>query len=80
MTSQTFQEYKVQFIDVCRMIFNFGMEQSLKRDEEVVTFFSCLEEAKQDNKLKGVKQVENFLIYQKTVGFFDKFAIDNIFL
>merc|ERR1719495_1897850 len=48
------------------MIFDFGMEQSAKRDEEIKTFVTCLEEAKRENKLMGIDQVERFLIYQKT--------------
>ena len=63
----TSQDYRVQFVDVCQMIFDFGMEQSAKRDEEINTFVTCLEEAKHENKMKGIDQVERFLVYQKTV-------------
>lgn len=60
------RKYKEEFVAVCMKIFVYGLEQDSKRQEEVDTFFECMEEAKKENKDLGVTEVEEFLLYQKS--------------
>ncbi|KAL9956946.1 hypothetical protein ACROYT_G038512 [Oculina patagonica] len=59
--------YKEKFTAVCQEIFEFGLKEHEKREAEIASFFSCLEEATQDNNNAGVKHIHNYIEYKKKV-------------
>lgn len=61
------QAYKEKFTAVCEEIFEFGLKEHEKREAEVASFFSCLEEATKDNNNTGVKHIHNYIEYKKKV-------------
>ena len=66
----TLPRYKQKFTAVCEEIFEFGLKEHEKREAEIASFFSCLEEATQDNNNAGVKHIHNYIEYKKKVSFF----------
>ena len=44
------------------------MKEHEKREAEIASFFSCLEEATQDNNNAGVKHIHNYIEYKKKVS------------
>lgn len=59
--------YKEKFTAVCQEIYEFGLKEHEKREAEIASFFSCLEEATQDNNNAGVKHIHNYIEYKKKV-------------
>lgn len=59
--------YKEKFTAVCQEIFEFGLKEHEKREAEIASFFSCLEEATKDNNNAGVKHIHNYIEYKKKV-------------
>lgn len=60
--------YKEKFTAVCQEIYEFGLKEHEKREAEIASFFSCLEEATQDNNNAGVKHIHNYIEYKKKVS------------
>ena len=48
-------------------VFEFGLKEHQKREEEVDSFFSCLKEAMTENKKDGVGRIQNYIEYKKKV-------------
>jgi len=44
------------------------LKEHEKREAEIASFFSCLEEATQDNNNAGVKHIHNYIEYKKKVS------------
>ena len=63
----TWSRYKEKFAAVCEEIFQFGLKEHEKREAEIASFFSCLEEATQDNNNVGVKDIHEYIEYKKKV-------------
>ena len=59
--------YKDKFTAICLEIFNNGLEKHKERTEEVNTFFECVEEAKEENKLLAAAHINEFLEYKRKV-------------
>lgn len=59
--------YKEKFTAVCQEIYEFGLKEHEKREAEIASFFSCLEEATQDNNNAGVKHIHSYIEYKKKV-------------
>ncbi|XP_022802864.1 dynein regulatory complex subunit 3-like [Stylophora pistillata] len=59
--------YKEKFTTICQEIFEFGLKEHEKREAEVASFFSCLEEATQENNNTGVKHIHSYIEYKKKV-------------
>ncbi len=53
---------------ICHQIFDYGLAESKKRQEEVSQFWECVEEAKSENKAMGMKTIEAFILEKKRVG------------
>ncbi|KAL8619178.1 hypothetical protein ACOMHN_049960 [Nucella lapillus] len=49
-----------KFNDICKKIFNFGLQEYQKRQDEVALFWECVEEAKQENRDEGQKALAEF--------------------
>lgn len=60
--------YKEKFTAVCQEIYEFGLKEHEKREAEIASFFSCLEEATQDNNNAGVKHIHSYIEYKKKVS------------
>lgn len=52
--------FKEKFMQICTQIFDFGIAEHEKREEEVKSFWECVEEAKQDNKRLGMVHIDEF--------------------
>ena len=63
----TNSRYKEKFTAICEEIFEFGLKEHEKREAEIASFFSCLEEATKDNNNAGVKHIHNYIEYKKKV-------------
>jgi len=63
---ETLNDFRENFIKVCTEVFDFGLKQDGRRQEEVKTFFECLEDAKIENKKLAVIEIDQFLLYQKS--------------
>ncbi|XP_014663214.1 PREDICTED: leucine-rich repeat-containing protein 48-like isoform X2 [Priapulus caudatus] len=59
--------FREQFVEQCHQIFEFGIKEHNRRQEETDQFLECLEEAKTENRHLCVQQVKTFLTYKKTV-------------
>jgi len=44
------------------------LKEHEKREAEIASFFSCMEEATQDNNNAGVKHIQNYIEYKKKVS------------
>ena len=53
---------------ICMQIFDFGIGEHEKREEEVKSFWECVEEAKQDNKRLGMLHIDDFTEMKKRVS------------
>ena len=53
---------------ICQQIFEYGLQEHAKRDEEINSFWECVEEAKTENKELGMVAIENFMNIKKKVG------------
>lgn len=56
-----------KFNAVTLAIFEFGLQEYQKREEEINLFWSCVEEAKQENKEMGMAAVEKFMGEKKAM-------------
>lgn len=63
----TDSRYKEKFTAICEEIFEFALKEHEKREAEIASFFSCLEEATKDNNNAGVKHIHNYIEYKKKV-------------
>lgn len=59
--------YNEKFTAICQEIFEFGLKEHEKREAEIASFFSCLEEATQENNNTGVKHIHSYIEYKKKV-------------
>ncbi|XP_064618992.1 dynein regulatory complex subunit 3-like [Lineus longissimus] len=57
--------FKEKFVQVCLQIFEYGLEEHSKREEEVHQFTECVDEAKQDNKQMGMLGIAYFMEFKK---------------
>lgn len=60
--------FKEKFMQFCLQIFEFGIAEHEKREEEVKSFWECVEEAKQDNKRLGMMHIDDFTEMKKKVN------------
>ncbi|KAK3578006.1 hypothetical protein CHS0354_037388 [Potamilus streckersoni] len=57
--------FKEKFVAICYQMFEFGLQENEKRQEEVAQFWECVEEAKLENKEMGMKTIADFMVYKK---------------
>lgn len=62
--------FKEKFMQICIQIFDFGIVEYEKREEEVKSFWECVEEVKQDNKRLGMVYIDEFIEIKKRVRYF----------
>ena len=59
--------FRDKFNGICLQIFEYGLQEHAKRDEEANSFWECVEEAKTENKELGMVAIENFVNMKKKV-------------
>ncbi|CAD5116352.1 DgyrCDS5252 [Dimorphilus gyrociliatus] len=59
--------YREEFNEICREIFEFGLKMHVERQAEVKMFWECVREAKETNKQLGINKIEEFMEYRKRV-------------
>lgn len=59
--------YKEKYIAICQDIFELGLKEHAKREEEIACFYSSIDDAIQDNKDEGVKKIQKYIEYKKKV-------------
>lgn len=59
--------FKEKFVNICKQIFDYGLQENEKRQDEVNQFWECVEEAKTENKDAGMGHIENFMTMKKKV-------------
>lgn len=57
--------FRDKFVAICQQIFEYGLQEHAKRDEEINSFWECVEEAKTENKELGMVAIENFMNIKK---------------
>ena len=60
--------YRDEFLDLCQEMFDLGLKEHEKREEEIGSFFGSIGEAREDNKNLGVKCINEYSEYKKKVG------------
>ncbi|XP_071507614.1 dynein regulatory complex subunit 3-like [Diadema antillarum] len=59
--------YKDKMVAICQQVFQFGLQEHEKRCKEVEEFYSCVQEAKEENKDMAVQKIAEFNKYRKKV-------------
>ena len=67
MSSLTLFTFRDKFVQICQQIFEYGLQEHAKRDEEMNSFWECVEEARTENKEMGMVAIENFMVIKKKV-------------
>ncbi|XP_052068480.1 dynein regulatory complex subunit 3-like [Mytilus californianus] len=65
--SELIESFREKFVAVCYQIFEYGIKEHEKRQLEVNQFWECIEEAKNENKLLGMKAIDEFMVMKKKV-------------
>ncbi|KAJ8318627.1 hypothetical protein KUTeg_003718 [Tegillarca granosa] len=59
------EDSEEKFVAICFQVFEYGLQEHAKRDEEVGQFWECVEEAKKENKEMGMKFINEFMVTKK---------------
>nr|XP_054762635.1 dynein regulatory complex subunit 3-like [Lytechinus pictus] len=59
--------YKEKMVAICQQVFAFGLDEHEKRCKEVDEFYSCVQEAKDENKDMAVDIIAVFNKYKKKI-------------
>ncbi|XP_059139602.1 dynein regulatory complex subunit 3-like isoform X2 [Physella acuta] len=59
--------FKEKLVNVCKELFNFGLQEYEKRKAEVDMFWECVNEAKLENKQEGMKAIADFNSKKKLI-------------
>ncbi|XP_052781894.1 dynein regulatory complex subunit 3-like [Mya arenaria] len=59
--------FREKFVGICKQIFDYGLQENSKRQEEVSQFWECVMEAKTENKDAGIGHINNFMNMKKRV-------------
>ena len=59
--------YKEKFMGICQEIFELGLKEHTKREAEISSFVSSVDDAFQENKSEGVKKIEEYIEFKKKV-------------
>ncbi|XP_039223924.1 dynein regulatory complex subunit 3 isoform X1 [Crotalus tigris] len=54
------ETYKSKFVEICQMLFEYGLQQHKRREEEIAIFYECLNEALKDNQDQGTRIIQEF--------------------
>ncbi|XP_058012834.1 dynein regulatory complex subunit 3 isoform X2 [Ahaetulla prasina] len=52
--------YKSKFVEICQTLFEYGLQQHQKREDEISVFYECLNEALKDNQDEGTRIIHAF--------------------
>ena len=54
------ESYKEKYVEVCKKLFEFGLQGCVKRKEETESFFTAIYEAVQNNLNDSVEHIDKF--------------------
>ncbi|XP_058012835.1 dynein regulatory complex subunit 3 isoform X3 [Ahaetulla prasina] len=54
------ETYKSKFVEICQTLFEYGLQQHQKREDEISVFYECLNEALKDNQDEGTRIIHAF--------------------
>lgn len=60
--------FKEKFLEVCKKLFQFGLEEHEKREEEVNMFWKCVNEAKVENKQLEMAAIDEYITEKEKVS------------
>ncbi|KAL7979382.1 hypothetical protein Chor_015406 [Crotalus horridus] len=55
-----FCRVRSKFVEICQMLFEYGLQQHKRREEEIAIFYECLNEALKDNQDQGTRIIQEF--------------------
>ena len=67
--------YEDKFIKICMQLFEFGLNERLKRKEEIQSFFTSMHQAVESNRNDSVKHINNFEKLKSKVMFLFVFLL-----
>lgn len=62
--------YKSKFVEICQTLFEYGLQQHQRREDEIAVFYECLNEALKDNQDEGTRIIHEFEKKNQGVGSF----------
>lgn len=54
-------------VGICQQVFEVGLKEHERRKKEVEEFYSCVDDAKKENKEMAIKKIDEFKKYKKKV-------------
>ncbi|XP_032087001.1 dynein regulatory complex subunit 3 [Thamnophis elegans] len=54
------ETYKTKFVEICQTLFEYGLQQHKRREDEIAIFYECLNEALKDNQDEGTRIIHEF--------------------
>ncbi|XP_026560195.1 dynein regulatory complex subunit 3 [Pseudonaja textilis] len=54
------ETYKSKFVEICQTLFEYGLQQHQRREDEIAVFYECLNEALKDNQDEGTRIIHEF--------------------
>ena len=54
-------------VGICKQVFEVGLKEHERRKKEVDEFYSCVDDAKKENKEMAIKKIDEFKKYKKKV-------------
>uniref|UniRef100_A0A670XVZ3 Dynein regulatory complex subunit 3 n=1 Tax=Pseudonaja textilis TaxID=8673 RepID=A0A670XVZ3_PSETE len=49
-----------KFVEICQTLFEYGLQQHQRREDEIAVFYECLNEALKDNQDEGTRIIHEF--------------------
>ncbi|ETE72193.1 Leucine-rich repeat-containing protein 48, partial [Ophiophagus hannah] len=50
----------LKFVEICQTLFEYGLQQHQRREDEIAVFYECLNEALKDNQDEGTRIIHEF--------------------
>uniref|UniRef100_A0A8C6XZA6 Dynein regulatory complex subunit 3 n=1 Tax=Naja naja TaxID=35670 RepID=A0A8C6XZA6_NAJNA len=60
----------LKFVEICQTLFEYGLQQHRRRENEIAVFYECLNEALKDNQDEGTRFIREFEKKNQGVGSF----------
>ncbi|KAG8145797.1 hypothetical protein E2320_012274 [Naja naja] len=57
-----------KFVEICQTLFEYGLQQHRRRENEIAVFYECLNEALKDNQDEGTRFIREFEKKNQGVG------------
>ncbi len=64
--------YKEKMVGICQKVFEVGLKEHARRKKEVDEFYSCVDDAKKENKEMAIIKIDEFKKYKKKVSYIER--------